>query len=197
MASQDVSEPLRVGVTGHRILTDLRPVVDSIDAALAHIRAAYSGRPLSVLSALAEGADRLVAEAVLRTPGGKLAAVIPFDLDDYASDFGPDGSPSRIHFGCLLKRAARVIQLPSRATRAEGYEQGGHHVVDHGDVLLAIWDGQGPQGQGGTAEIVARARAEGKPLIIICAGNRKPGTHEPTTLGEEQGKLVIEGLPDR
>lgn len=146
---------------------------------------------------MAEGADRLAAEAVLRTPGGRLVAVMPFDRADYAGDFGPEGSPSRVHFDALLARADEVVQLPQRETRDAGYEQGGHYVVDEGDVLLAVWDGQDSQGRGGTAEIVARARERGKPVAIDRAGNRRPGTQEPTSLGEEQGRIAVAGLaPD-
>jgi len=67
-------------------------------------------------------------------------------------------------------------------------------VVDNCDVLIAVWDGEGAQGQGGTGEIVARARSQGKPVVIVRAGNRKPGTLEPTTLGDEQGRVIVEGL---
>ena len=63
------------------------------------------------------------------------------------------------------------------------------------DVLLAVWDGQEAQGLGGTGEIVARARGLGKPVVIVRAGNRLPGTEDPTTLGEEQGRVMLEGLP--
>jgi hypothetical protein len=67
-------------------------------------------------------------------------------------------------------------------------------VVDNCDVFVAVWDGEGAQGQGGTGEIVERARSQGKPVVIVRAGNRKPGTSEPTTLGDEQGRVILEGL---
>src|SRR5207249_4797996 len=149
--------------TGHRILTDLDPVFRGVQAAVDAVRAAYPCRPLEVLSSLAEGTDRIVAEAVLRTPGARLVAVLPFDEAEYVRDFGPEGSPSRLHFDALLGRAAEVVRLPARATPDEGYEQAGHYVLDHCDALLAVWDGRLAQGRGGTGEIVARARALARP----------------------------------
>ena len=92
------------------------------------------------------------------------------------------------------QRAAEVVVVPAAPTREAGYEQAGRYVLDHSDVLLAVWDGQGAQGQGGTGEIVARARQQGKPVVIVRAGNRKPGTQEPTTPGPEQGKVLVERL---
>jgi hypothetical protein len=42
--------------------------------------------------------------------------------------------------------------------------------------------------------IVDEARQNGLPIAWIHAGNRVPGTHEPTSLGEEQGKITFERL---
>ena len=50
------------------------------------------------------------------------------------------------------------------------------------------------EGQGGTGEVVAQARARGKPIAWIHAGNRKPGTMEPTSLGADQGRVTYENL---
>src|ERR1700722_11228466 len=77
---------LRIGVTGHRNLTDsdeLRKAVnDAIDLAIAESGHSVGATPdtpvtLTVVSALAEGADRMVARAVLDRPGSKLISVLP------------------------------------------------------------------------------------------------------------------------
>ncbi|MBC7248047.1 MAG: hypothetical protein H5T73_09745 [Actinobacteria bacterium] len=187
-------EVLKIGVTGHRILVEEERIIAGIERALDLLRDAYGERALVVLSSLAEGADRLVAEAVLRRPASRLVAVIPFPLEDYVRDFGEEGSTSRAEFTELLKKASEIIELPANPDRDEGYAQGGDYVVDRCDVLIAVWDGREAQGRGGTGEMVARARSQGKPVLIVRAGNRKPGTREPTTLGEEQGRLIVEGL---
>lgn len=69
--------------------------------------AARPGGPsvFRVLSALAEGADRIVARALLTLPGALLDVILPLDESDYVRDFrSPD---SRADFKAML-RAARV-----------------------------------------------------------------------------------------
>lgn len=188
------SEPIKVGVIGHRILMEEDKIVAGIEKAVELLRENFGNRPLAILSSLAEGADRLVTEVVLRNSDSSLIAVIPFSMQEYIKDFGDEGSPSRTEFERLLREASEVIELPDNPDRNEGYAQGGNYIADHCDVLIAVWDGQDAQGRGGTGEIVARARGQGKPVLIVRAGNRKPGTREPTTLGEEQGRLLVEGL---
>jgi hypothetical protein len=195
MTEVETSARVWVGVTGHRVLSDIDRIVAGIGEAVEGIQRAYPGRPLTVMSALAEGADRIVAEEILLTPRATLEAVLPFPPDDYARDFGPPGSPSRVHFRALLARAAQVKVLPSPTERDSGYRQVGMYIVEHADLLLAVWDMRSTQGRGGTAEIVAEARKEGRPLAIVLAGNRYAGSNEPTSLGADQGRVLLERLP--
>jgi hypothetical protein len=197
LISAAASDRVRVGVTGHRILAEPERVSQGVGEALRRIRDSFNGRPLTVYSSLAEGADRLVAEEALRQPDTQIVAVLPFGRDDYSADFGHPGTPSRLHFGALLERAAEVIELAPGRTREEGYAQAGNHIVNLCDVLLAIWDGEHARGEGGTAHVVGRARALGKPIVIVRAGNHHPDTREPRSLGQEQGVVLAEGLPAR
>jgi hypothetical protein len=183
-----------VGVTGHRILMELPKLEAGIAQALQRIERAFPGQSLTILSPLAEGADRLVAHQVLARPGAGLIAVLPLEKDDYLTDFAdPD---SKQEFLELLDRAEEVVQLPPAPSRNEAYDAVGRYVLDHCDVLIAVWDGQGAQGVGGTGGIVAEARRRNMPIAWVHAGNRKPGTEEPTTLGEEQGRVTFENFPD-
>lgn len=183
---------LRIGVTGHRILAERERVVAGIEKALARIEGSHPGRSLVVVSALAEGADRLVAEAVLGRPGSRLVAVLPMPRSDYLSDFGTP--ESRDEFLALLARASEVVVLPARVNRDEAYAAANDRLLEKIDILVAIWDGGGAQGQGGTAEVVARARTLHLPLAWVHAGNRKPDTMEPTSLGADQGRVTYENL---
>jgi hypothetical protein len=166
--------------------------VAGIETALGRIEARFPGRALVVVSALAEGADRLVAEAVLRRPGSRLVAVLPMPRSEYLSDFGTP--ESRTEFLRLLGGAAEVAELPANSSRTQAYAAANALLLDGLDVLVAVWDGGGAQGQGGTAEVVARARALGLPLAWVHAGNRKPGTIEATSLGAAQGRVTFENL---
>jgi SMODS and SLOG-associating 2TM effector domain 1 len=118
-----------------------------------------------VVSALAEGADCLVAEEVLAEPGSRLEAVLPLAPEDYLEDF--ENENSKREFKALLARASAIWQNPPGLSREEAYEQVGHYVVDHSDAIIALWDGQPAAGRGGTATIVAYARKQGVPLVWV------------------------------
>ncbi len=188
-------QELRIGVTGHRILADIPKLRRGIKEAVNILRDAFPGRVPVALSSIAEGADRLVADAVLAQPNGRLIAVLPLPVDDYRTDFSTPESGEE--FDLLLGSASEIIVVPEEPDRNAAYESAGRYNVEHADALIAVWDGQGAQGQGGTAEIVALARDRQMPIAIVRAGNRKPGTKEPTTLGEVQGEVVVENIPGR
>jgi hypothetical protein len=182
-----------LGVTGHRFLAEMEKINAGMEQAVACILAAYPGYKFRVLSSLAEGADRLLAKRLLLLPGAHLWVPLPLPEQEYLKDFA---SPtSQREFNDLLSKAGRVISMPPSKEREQGYLAAGMYVLDHSDVLLAVWDGQSAQGVAGTAGIVAQARAHRLPLAWIHAGNRLPGTNFPTSLGEEQGKLTCENFP--
>ncbi|HVS02738.1 MAG TPA: hypothetical protein VMT16_08220, partial [Thermoanaerobaculia bacterium] len=58
------------------------------------------------------------------------------------------------------------------------YEALGEELLRRADALLAVWDG-GPGERGGTAAVVARARALGKPLAWVLAAQRSPRPATP------------------
>ena len=199
MARCEALDPLRIGVTGHRVLADLPLVRSGIEKALARIEGSHPGRVLIAVSALAEGADQLVAEAVLRRPDARLEAVLPLPRFDLLADFTtPESKEEFLRF---LDRADFVTELPGSgggkeagADRDAAYAAASAEMLKGVDVLVAIWDGAAAQGEAGTADVVARARARNMPLAWIHAGNRKPGTLEATTLGAEQGHVTFENL---
>jgi hypothetical protein len=72
-----------VGITGHRHLTDPEDIASRIAQALDAIEREFRVRRIELLSALAEGADRLAAQAVLARQGGALVAVLPLPVEEY------------------------------------------------------------------------------------------------------------------
>jgi len=121
---------VRVGVTGHRLLAETARVSAGLREALARIRSAYGNRPLTLLSMLAEGADRLAVEAALHTPDAEHVAMLPLAPEEYAHDFGPPGSPSRVHFAALLARSTAVLQVGAVDGREAGYARAGQELVN-------------------------------------------------------------------
>lgn len=177
--------PLCIGVTGHR---DLRP--DDVPRLRAEIARRFEGwlaqaphTELQVLSALAEGADLLVAEVALElAAAGRpvvLRAVLPMPWAAYAADFEP-GARARVE--AVLARvapahriepgpgelAARLGLVPrgdgrlpdiTGTKRVDCYEDVGRRIARHCHLLLALWDGHDQGGRGGTAQIVAERLA--------------------------------------
>ena len=177
-----------IGVTGHRVLCELDKIQESIAKALHKIQNHFQNRSLTLLTSLAEGSDRLVAIELLKIKDSRMVAVLPMDPQEYAKDF--DSQESRIEFFDFLESSSDVVQMPAQGDRDAAYEAAGHYVEDHCDALICIWDGSNAQGRGGTGAIVERAREKGTPLAWIHAGNRKPGTMTPTSLGKDQGKIT-------
>src|SRR5882757_11470213 len=156
--------PLVIGVTGHRKRRD------------------YLGRntetPIVILSALAEGADRLVARVEL-APGVRLVAPLPLPLDEYRRDFVPGLKPGNMaEFDDLLAQAVAAPVMPFtdgnslEAVRADGdkraeqYRAVGLYITQHCNVLIALWDGDTTSNAaGGTTEVVGFKR-DGIPLAV-------------------------------
>lgn len=183
---------IRIGVTGHRILAELDRIELGVEEALGRVEQLFPGESLTVVSALAEGADRLVAWRVLARPDARLTVPLPLEESDYIRDFSSE--ESRLEFSTLLRRASKIERMPPAPARDQAYEAAGEYVLNNSDVLLTIWDGRPAQGRGGTADIVSRSRSRKLPIAWIHAGNRKPGTNQPTTLGNEQGQVTFENF---
>ena len=158
--------PLAVGVTGHRDLApaDVPRIQESLGAFFAYLHRQYPHTPLRLLSPLAEGADRLVAKVALEY-GAELVVPLPMPEAEYRKDF-PD---SLAEFDALKARAPIVYTLlpPREAAGGAGdfsgarrdtcYENVGFHIVQHAQLIVALWDGVTTADRGGTAQIVEYA----------------------------------------
>jgi hypothetical protein len=183
---------LVIGVSGHRFLADEEKIQQGVEIALQKIKHNFPNHELICHTSLAEGADRLVAKMILERHRGKIWVALPFNTEEYCKDF--QSIQSQQDFHALMGQAEKIEIMPVTATRELAYLAAGKYVLDHGDVLLVIWDGKKPQGQGGTGEIVLMARKNKQPIAWVHAGNRKTGTQQATSLGEEQGKLTLENF---
>jgi hypothetical protein len=163
-----------VGVTGHREIglqqADM-PLLDRrIDEAIHSIETFAAGNDITLLSPLADGADQIVARKAVAA-GQRLRAILPFKREAYVSEF-PTTS-ARTEFDSLIEHAERVIEIDGssdcESSRNAAYSALGRFLVDHSDVLLAIWDGEEARGEGGTGEIVNLALTSGLPVIWIAA----------------------------
>jgi hypothetical protein len=184
---------IAIGVTGHRYLVEFPKISAAIDRAINEIEAAFGECSFRVISTLAEGADRLVVHRLLARKKAELFVPLPLQKEEYLKDFKT--AASRSEFLELLDQAEEWLTLPEAKTREQAYAFAGRYVLDHCDVLIAIWDGREAQGEGGTGEIVDEARRRGLPVVWIFAGNRRPGKEEPATSGQKQGAIIFERFP--
>ena len=189
---------MNVGVTGHRWNrlrhADLEALRAGVRGALERLAEAAEGQPMRLVSPLAEGADRIVAEEAAAL-GWQLQSALPFARAEYEKDFAT--SESRHEFRRLLARAAKVDELrgsrDSKDSRDSAYAAVGRLVLDSCDVLVAVWDGESARGEGGTAQMVREARERGLPVVWVSS---EP-PHDPNLLPPHaSSRLSPEALAD-
>ncbi|MCZ6887726.1 MAG: hypothetical protein O7H39_04445, partial [Gammaproteobacteria bacterium] len=160
-----------IGVTGHRL--------DKLDLSTPHFKVAcvatlreierlHPNSRFWVVSALAEGADRYVAELAMDVLGAALIAPLPLPYDLYKRDFdGTSGSAEQ--FERLVARAKYYFEMPliedyvdleadvegPNPKRARQYALAGAYIVQRCHEMIAVWDGQAAAGGGGTGDVVA------------------------------------------
>ena len=163
--------PLVIGACGHRDVPhrDRHALIQIAHDTLRSLMTDHVGMPLIVLSALADGADRIVARAALRLRAThphdvRLIVPLPMHRDVYARDFHTPASLDE--FWNLLDEAddwfeldlvedntAESIQFSSDH-RDRQYQAVGEYVARHCQILLALWDGECKDTIGGTSSIV-------------------------------------------
>jgi hypothetical protein len=162
---------LKVGVTGHRKLTNPAAwdwVRTELTALLQE-----TARPLIGLTSLAIGADQLFAEVVLQLQG-EIQLIVPFPNYDRTFDNQPD--LAQYH---RLKSLAKHLEIRRNgATEEQAYLEAGQRIVDLSDWMVAVWDGQPARGLGGTADIVQYAAATGKRCVQLNPVTQPPSASQ-------------------
>jgi len=157
--------PLIVAVSGHRDLlpAEVPRIRELVRKFLCDLRDTCPDRIVAVMSPLAEGADRLVAEEALAL-GMPLMVLLPMPTELYVQDFKSE--ESRAEFERLSAAAVDLFELPITPgntaasianpgpNRSRQYAQLGVFLCAHCHVLLALWDGKPSDQLGGTAQVV-------------------------------------------
>lgn len=170
----------------------------------------------TVVSPLAVGADRIVAEAVLENGSidGKrrLEVLLPFAQEEYEKDFSerdetgaPRMGPALKSFRQLLARADRTSVVAEidqrgsaelRATRNDAYLTVGRKVVDACEILIAVWDGEREPRSVGTSGIVEYALARGAHVFWIDANNPAAPAQRLVPVAEASPGPRTEAMPE-
>lgn len=162
---------LAIGITGHIDLyeEDKGILKNKIREVLHDLRKEFPNTPLILITALAEGADRLGAETALEE-GIKYIVPLPLPYDEYVKDF-PN---TKDEFDNLLGSALGHFELPitkselyeishEQNARAKRYEKVGAFICKHSQILIALWDGNDISLTGGTSQVV-KFKLEGVPI---------------------------------
>jgi hypothetical protein len=157
----------RVGVTGHRDILpeDVEALRQSSHELLSSLRSDMPGTRISVISGLAEGADRIFAEAALAL-NMPVEAVLPMPLKYYKDDF--DEASTRELNRILDKETVECIELPlspglgaddsswPQGARNSLYANLSDDLRRRSNLLVAFWDGDYKNLTGGTDDTVVK-----------------------------------------
>lgn len=153
--------PITVGIIGHLDIIPTDEHRKRIETLFVELAQKYPNSPVHLISSIAEGADRFVADILLELKNEnemyrdrfELIVPMPFSAEEYKEDFD---DYSDLEFDELLKQANRsfiVTESGKESGRPEKYLKTGKLVADSSLILIAMWDGR--EGKtGGTADIV-------------------------------------------
>jgi hypothetical protein len=183
------SNHLQIGVTGHRFIPDGSALHHSIRQVLRDILECHATKDIFLFSALAEGSDQLVAKISLEFPEITLRVPLPKAEGEYLEDFASDAGRETFHM--LLKTADKVINLKPSDENQSVYENLGNYLVNHSDVLIALWNGVYNQKKGGTGEVVRQALATGIPIYWIYCDNLNRTEHDKLQVKKQLGDIEL------
>ena len=169
--------PTIFSVTGHRDIHEnaIPHIKEILKDTFNSFKENYSHTPAILISALAEGADMLVAEVALEC-GVELHVMLPYQEDAYLKSF--DNTQNIQKFKDLISQASRVEVIAdiNHHTATESYELLGKKLADLSTILIALWDGKDTGKKGGTSEVIKykmsqkgkiRERHRGSAVYII------------------------------
>ncbi len=153
------SIPIIFGITGHRDLRqeDIPKLRETLKNLFVEYKNRYPNTELVLISALAEGADMLVA-GVAKELGMTLHVLIPYEEKDYLNSF--DDKENKKKYQELKAYASRfeVNASINNKSSEECYELLGKAIADHSNILIALWDGVDNGKRGGTSAVVKYQR---------------------------------------
>jgi hypothetical protein len=163
-----MNKKITIGITGHRdiiITNQLKKDIKNF-----FINFYEKDTTITLLSPLADGADRLVAKIFLelkqqnKNVNYELIVPMPFSKKRYMEDFT---KISKIDFLQYLKFTDKIIEVENN--HGCNYKSVGIYVADQSDILLALWDGSFNKKSGGTGDIVEYSKNNNKKVVhFLC-----------------------------
>ncbi len=159
--------PLILSVTGHTDIPDeaISRIRVSLDSLLSKLRLYVGDTEIILLTALAEGADRIVADWAISN-GIKIVPILPMPKDVYKSTFSASGyasvEESKSDFERILnsKGVLKPYVLDSdRVNISRTYRDLSAYLVANSHLLIAVWDGRTYNARGGAYDTVRMAHS--------------------------------------
>ncbi|MEW6996584.1 hypothetical protein AADZ86_02600 [Colwelliaceae bacterium BS250] len=153
-----------IGVTGHRDLNGKtsQQLSKKINNFIDDIKANLVNTPVSIITGMADGADRILAKVAL---GSNLPVqiVLPMPEEMYKADFSEESWAEYL----LIKSDPLVTCLTVNtegidleAAQEQGNERNklyhalGKYLVEQSNMMVAVWDGENTGFKGGTGDVV-------------------------------------------
>jgi len=204
--------PLVVAVTGHRdiVPAEVAGVERLTRDFFTDLREQFPELPIQLISPLAEGAGRIVANIALELDI-ELVIPLPMPRDAYKDDFDSDSSLDEFERMCSR---GEVIELPlvvgntAESVRYQGpertlqYAQLGVFLSSHCQILLALWDGKEINKLGGTSQVVQFHLTDTMPGFVerplsspqLLAGNENDLVYHIACSRDRRHGTMAEGL---
>ena len=147
------------GVTGHQKLGDKETICWVENSLTKEIQ---KQDIITGLTCLAIGADQLFAQILDSFQIPYIAVVA---CEKYDETFAKESD--RENYYQYLARANETIKLDFPFPSEQAYYDAGKYVVDHSDMLFAVWNGKAARGLGGTGDVVEYAKKKRKKIIHI------------------------------
>ncbi len=151
--------PIFVSVTGHVDLVDdeLSVIRGKIEAFFDKLACDYPNTRIIVMSALAEGADLLVADIALKR-NIHVAPVLPMPIDEYMQTFGDSESISLFKFilDSPLSYSPHILETDSSNDR-DSFRNLSSFLIFNSHIMIGLWDGREYDRNGGTYDTIRMA----------------------------------------
>ena len=183
MEPKDLKKKFRVGISGHRDLklSKIDQYKREMTNILEELVKKYPDNEIFVVTALADGADRLMVECAVAL-GLRYEVILPMPVELYRDDFD---EMSKKEFDTLFlnasasKSVALLDGILEEQIKHYGKERDrqylavGEEVVNRSDTMLFLWDGVVNGLTGGTADIVEYTKHVDKSYFIIKCKRKK------------------------
>lgn len=186
----DASEqPKLLGFAGHRNVPDPEGLREAIRREVVAMRELLGKRMIAITGAAA-GADGVFLKTCveLRIP---VIVILPFPEERFAEDFEDAEEWAMTRRLCGVALAKYVA--PGCQGAPEAYRVVSRLLLEWADAFLFAWNGEPPEGPGGTGETVEEARDLGIPSRIIDAAGFAARWETPP----EPGRKARHGFPSR